>query len=202
MTALYIIIGVLLLIFLLLLTKIRVNLLYCDDFSVALKVLFFKYKLEQQEPQDEDTQNFDKQKKEKKTKKIKKKKISAQKNLSFREIIEKLKDIIFKLIKKAGKYIFLEKYIVKAQIASDDPAKTAILYGAACGAAGSLWALIDSLKHKTKNPKMLITELKPDFISEKSDFYINIEFSIRIWQTLVLALIALKAVKLFDFERK
>ncbi|MEG1742665.1 MAG: DUF2953 domain-containing protein [Clostridia bacterium] len=195
MTALYIIIGVLLLIFLLLLTKIRVNLLYCDDFSVALKVLFFKYKLEQQEPQDE-------QKKEKKTKKIKKKKISAQKNLSFREIIEKLKDIIFKLIKKAGKYIFLEKYIVKAQIASDDPAKTAILYGAACGAAGSLWALIDSLKHKTKNPKMLITELKPDFISEKSDFYINIEFSIRIWQTLVLALIALKAVKLFDFERK
>ena len=51
--------------------------------------------------------------------------------------------------------------------------------------------LVCSLKRRTRNPKLIYTEIKPDFIAEQTDFYADIELSIRLWQILSLGMTAL-----------
>ena len=61
--------------------------------------------------------------------------------------------------------------------------------------AAQLWMLVCSLKRRTRNPKLIYTEIKPDFIAEQTDFYADIELSIRLWQILSLGMTALGVYK-------
>ncbi len=84
---------------------------------------------------------------------------------------------------KYKRYAKLEKYLVKANVGTDDPAKTAVVYGAVATVASTMhvWAL--SVKNCSR--KLFIeTEVKPDFISEKTDLAIDVVFSLRLWQAI------------------
>lgn len=196
MTALCIIGGVLLFFVWLFTRKLHIGAGFADNPFLYVRILFLKLKLlpekaahTEENPKEQTTEKGRK----KKAKKEKEKAALPKKAVG--EYITIFTDALKELVHKLKKYLFLEKYIIKADIATDDAAKTAILYGAASNAAAQLWMLVCSLKRRTRNPKLIYTEIKPDFIAEQTDFYADIELSIRLWQILSLGMTALGVYK-------
>lgn len=196
MTALCIIGGVLLFFIWLLTRKLHIGAGFAGSPFLYVRILFLKLRL----PPEKAAQTEEKEKKrttekggKKKAKKEKKKNALPKKNVG--EYITIFTAALKELVCKLKKYLFLEKYIIKADIGTDDAAKTAILYGAASNAAAQLWLLVCSLKRRTENSKLIHTEIKPDFIAEQTDFFADIELSIRIWQILSLGMTALGVYK-------
>ena len=196
MTALCIIGGVLLFFVWLFTRKLHIGAGFADDPFLYVRILFLKLRLPpekaahtEQNPKEQTTEKGRK----KKAKKEKEKAALPKKAVG--EYITPFTDALKELVHKLKKYLFLEKYIIKADIGTDDAAKTAILYGAASNAAAQLWMLVCSLKRRTRNPKLIYTEIKPDFIAEQTDFYADIELSIRLWQILSLGMTALGVYK-------
>lgn len=196
MTALCIIGGVLLFFVWLFTRKLHIGAGFADNPFLYVRILFLKLKLPpekaahtEENPKEQTTEKGRK----KKAKKEKEKAAFPKKAVG--EYITIFTDALKELVHKLKKYLFLEKYIIKADIGTDDAAKTAILYGAASNAAAQLWMLVCSLKRRTRNPKLIYTEIKPDFIAEQTDFYADIELSIRLWQILSLGMTALGVYK-------
>lgn len=196
MTALCIIGGVLLFFVWLFTRKLHIGAGFADDPFLYVRILFLKLRLPpeksahtEENPKEQTTEKGRK----KKAKKEKEKAALPKKAVG--EYITIFTDALKELVHKLKKYLFLEKCIIKADIATDDAAKTAILYGAASNAAAQLWMLVCSLKRRTRNPKLIYTEIKPDFIAEQTDFYADIELSIRLWQILSLGMTALGVYK-------
>ncbi len=196
MTALCIIGGVLLFFVWLFTRKLHIGAGFADDPFLYVRILFLKLRLPpekaahtEENPKEQTTEKGRK----KKAKKEKEKAALPKKAVG--EYITIFTDALKELVHKLKKYLFLEKYIIKADIGTDDAAKTAILYGAASNAAAQLWMLVCSLKRRTRNPKLIYTEIKPDFIAEQTDFYADIELSIRLWQILSLGMTALDVYK-------
>lgn len=196
MTALCIIGGVLLFFVWLFTRKLHIGAGFADDPFLYVRILFLKLRLPpekaahtEENPKEQTTEKGRK----KKAKKEKEKAALPKKAVG--EYITIFTDALKELVHKLKKYLFLEKYIIKADIGTDDAAKTAILYGAASNAAAQLWILVCSLKRRTRNPKLIYTEIKPDFIAEQTDFYADIELSIRLWQILSLGMTALGVYK-------
>lgn len=196
MTALCIIGGVLLFFVWLFTRKLHIGAGFADDPFLYVRILFLKLRLPpeksahtEENPKEQTTEKGRK----KKAKKEKEKAALPKKAVG--EYITIFTDALKELVHKLKKYLFLEKYIIKADIGTDDAAKTAILYGAASNAAAQLWMLVCSLKRRTRNPKLIYTEIKPDFITEQTDFYADIELSIRLWQILSLGMTALGVYK-------
>lgn len=196
MTALCIIGGVLLFFVWLFTRKLHIGAGFADNPFLYVRILFLKLRLPpekaahtEENPKEQTTEKGRK----KKAKKEKEKAALPKKAVG--EYITIFTDALKELVHKLKKYLFLEKYIIKADIATDDAAKTAILYGAASNAAAQLWMLVCSLKRRTRNPKLIYTEIKPDFIAEQTDFYADIELSIRLWQILSFGMTALGVYK-------
>ena len=196
MTALCIIGGVLLFFVWLFTRKLHIGAGFADDPFLYVRILFLKLRLPpekaahtEENPKEQTTEKGRK----KKAKKEKEKAALPKKAVG--EYITIFTDALKELVHKLKRYLFLEKYIIKADIGTDDAAKTAILYGAASTAAAQLWMLVCSLKRRTRNPKLIYTEIKPDFIAEQTDFYADIELSIRLWQILSLGMTALGVYK-------
>lgn len=196
MTAPCIIGGVLLFFVWLFTRKLHIGAGFADDPFLYVRILFLKLRLPpeksahtEENPKEQTTEKGRK----KKAKKEKEKAALPKKAVG--EYITIFTDALKELVHKLKKYLFLKKYIIKADIGTDDAAKTAILYGAASNAAAQLWMLVCSLKRRTRNPKLIYTEIKPDFIAEQTDFYADIELSIRLWQILSLGMTALGVYK-------
>lgn len=196
MTALCIIGGVLLFFVWLFTRKLHIGAGFADDPFLYVRILFLKLRLPpekaahtEENPKEQTTEKGRK----KKAKKEKEKAALPKKAVG--EYITIFTDALKELVHKLKRYLFLEKYIIKADIGTADAAKTAILYGAASNAAAQLWMLVCSLKRRTRNPKLIYTEIKPDFIAEQTDFYADIELSIRLWQILSLGMTALGVYK-------
>lgn len=190
MTWLYVLLGILLLFLWLFTRKIRIGAGFCEKPSVFIKILFLKLavpsekpKQAKEEPKEEQVGKPEKEKPQKEKAPLPKKTVP--------EYIEIFTDALKEIVGKLKKYLYLEKYILKVDIGTEDAAQTALIYGATCTAASSLWSLVCSLKRRTKKPSLIQTEIKPDFISEKTDFYADIVISIRIWQVLSLGMTAL-----------
>ncbi len=187
MTWLYILSGILLLFLWLFTRKIRIGVGFCGKPSVFIKILFLKLEVPSEKPKQVKEEPKEEQVKEEKPKKEK----APLPKKTVPEYIEIFTDALKETVGKLKKYLYLEKYILKADIGTEDAAQTALIYGATCTAASSLWSLVCSLKRRTKKPSLIQTEIKPDFISEKTDFYADIVISIRIWQVLSLGMTAL-----------
>lgn len=196
MTALCIIGGVLLFFVWLFTRKLHIGAGFADDPFLYVRILFLKLRLppEKAAHTEENPKEQTSEKGRKKKAKKEKEKAALPKK-AVGEYITIFTDALKELVHKLKKYLFLEKYIIKADIGTDDAAKTAILYGAASNAAAQLWMLVCSLKRRTRNPKLIYTEIKPDFIAEQTDFYADIELSIRLWQILSLGMTALGVYK-------
>ena len=105
-------------------------------------------------------------------------------------LIKKLTRVTAVFIKRFGKHLRIELKKVILIIASEDAATTALIYGAAIGAAQDLYALlVSSGTLRTTNKSEFIVE--PDFLSEKPHIEIDLKFSFREWQLFDMAIRAL-----------
>ncbi len=184
MTALYIVGGILLFLALLLMLRFGVMFVcYGKEPQLVLKIGFIPIRLDLKDIQKEAEERAE-QPKEKKEKKNKKKKSEkAKEKKSVTEIIRVIKNGAESFFSKYKRYARLDRYMLKINLGTDDPAKTAVLYGAVAAAAGALHAFAMSVRKK-RGRYTVETEVKPDFLAEHTDIAIEIGFSLRVWQWL------------------
>ena len=182
MIALYIFLGILAFLLLLLLCKATVCIGFCREIEVKIKYLFLRFTVykgvigrkEEGKPRHAEEQ------KEKKPGKKKKKKEGEKPKLKrppLGELIDTALAAVKKTLKKLGRSAKLEKAFLRCRVASPDPAKTAVLYGAVSGTAGNIFALLGSIKRRSKKCGAIDFAVEPDFIAEEFDLAADIRVS-------------------------
>lgn len=198
MIALYIFAGFFLLFLLSLWMKITVCVSYINDLQVRVKLLFFKIRVYPFKEEEREEQAEPKKKRHLKQKKQK----PPKENPSLKDTILLIKELLIEIIDKFGRYIRLEEYRMKVLVATDDPAKTGVLYGVVCGALASISVFIDQLKNRTHKKNEIFTEVTPDFIADEPELSVSVALSLRVWQLLSMGITASKSLLKYNSLRK
>lgn len=194
MVFLYILLGILLLIFLISLIRVQVFFFYSEDITLTLKLLFFKIKLL---PQDEEKKKEKKPKKEKKEKKKKEEEEKPEKDKKEEKkkpsLLAKLKDkhgvtglidlfrsaanIATGMLKGIISHVVFEKLDVGIMLSGEDAASVALTYGKVCSA---LYPAINILAAATVCRDYNIS-IEPVFDPEKpTEVYADVHVYLRI----------------------
>ncbi|MCI8589945.1 MAG: hypothetical protein HFE77_04460 [Clostridiales bacterium] len=204
----FILLGVLLFFAWLLCTKLSLQLLYTDQFYVYLKVYFLRFRLSPKKQklnlkqfsakgiQQKLTKDKQKQAKAQQKKQEKQKDEDDKKSFAtildtvqmVAQIIKAIKDRFFRYLKiKITQFTFV--------VASDDAAKTAILYGIAVQAVQYIIVLLDEITNVEYKQNTSIA-VSCDYTAGKTYFALDITLSLRVWQILtVLCCAALSYIK-------
>ena len=191
------------LIVLLLFLKIRLCLVYDDDFSVKIKVLFFNINLFPRSVKKPNPKKYSIKALQKKQNKLNKKKTKKQsennvqgsaqeetsnnKSSKIKEILELIKIILENVMSPFGRYLKVEIIKMHITVGTDDPAKTAVIYGGICQLTSYIIELLSNLTNvDVKKQNSII--VNPDFLEGKTDGKINITLGLRVWHGLSLAL--------------
>lgn len=201
MTALYIVLGILLLIFLILLIRVQVFMEYTDTVRLSVKVLFVRIRLI----------DPDKEKKPKKEKPAKKKEKPAKKKEETKEEKEKKPNMLSKLKDKKGVTGLIELFTSLAKIAGgllkglfshivihrldiglaikgEDASATALTYGKLCSVIYPSVNIITAAT-KTKDYNVTVEPIFDD--SRETEVYANIHAHLRViwavWEALKAA---------------
>ena len=201
MIALYVIGALAALFFLLfiscLFTRLRLYIIYYGkNLIIKPGLLFFNFEIPILGTEDFDipikervAEKTETAKKQKKTKKLKLKRKFQRKDLGA--VLEFLRNLVTKCLTRFKSYLKLEKYLLKINLATDDPAKTAILYGGLSGVVSGLHGLAEGAKKRSRKETTVYTEYKPDFYSTKTDIEVEIGFSIRGFELIHCVILAL-----------
>ena len=189
MTALYITAGILLLLAALLLVRVQVGVSYIGDLRVELRLgpLGLDLTPEPAEPAapEAEAPSGAAHKKKRKKKKEKGKAFSA------REALPVALDTVGKLLRRTRRWLYCGRFVLKVNVACEDPAQTAALYGLISGQAAVLTRAVLALRH-SKRRGDVYCEVTPDFLSESCDFMIDAAFGLRVWQGAALGITALR----------
>lgn len=212
MIAVYIVLSVLLLIFILAMLPVSLNLKYRDEVSLCASVLGLKFMLYPKKKEKVKISDYSKKKLEKKKRKAQRKRLKLKKKAdskkttakpsgepkrkpSFSENLQLIYGLLKACIGQASKYVKLKAQKIVINVGSEDAAKTALLYAAVNNSVVLILTLLDSCK-RLKNFKGSEIAVNADFISEKCSADVDISLSMRVWQILKgLFAAALKYVK-------
>ena len=182
MIALWIILAVLALLILLLLVKVTVRISYCRDIRVTVKYLFLEFCVLQKDLTAKNKEEKKAEHKKTEKKKEKKKKKKPEKELvrpPLSELLPAAEEAVKKVLKRLGKTVRLEHARLRCCAATDDPSKTAIVYGAVSAAAGNIFVLLKSIKRRSHKGGSIDFKVEPDFIAEDFDLDLDIALSAR-----------------------
>lgn len=126
-----------------------------------------------------------------KKKKKKKKEKGKGKAFSAREALPIALDTVGKLLRRTRRWLYCGRFVLKVNVACEDPAQTAALYGLISGQAAALTRAILALRHSRRRGDVFC-EVTPDFLSESFDFMIDAAFGLRVWQGAALGITALR----------
>lgn len=164
MIALYIILGIAFLVFILLFSDVSFVLKYDKEFSFRVKYLFLSLDAEkisklipQKETEHKEIEEV-------------KKKYKSQKGVI--ELIVYIVDIIKAALREFLRYAKLKICYINVSIATDDAAKTALVYGAVSGVIYTVLEFFDTFLMINKNYKKI--SVIPDFSSETSTANVKI----------------------------
>ena len=207
-----IVIGGVILFFLLLLSvRIRVSIVLKDRVCLTLYLLCFKIRIFPREKKVRWRRFSQKKADELAAKKAKKEALKAAKKAAKRAKKEKEKHLFAEgkkekatllekiilvrglaaaLIRKTNKKLRLVAARLHIRVATGDAAKTAVLYGAVCGALAHLLAGLDRVtKLEAAEPDVSVTA---DYLSEKSAADVQLDFMVRVFgATVILISVAL-----------
>jgi hypothetical protein len=165
--ALYIILGIALLIGLILVLRVRLVINFDNDLCVYLRFLFFKYRIYPEKPKKANP----KRKKSKKSKKSKAE-ASAKSDEPKKEdsVVTKLwairKTLLTTIERFLGKLHF--KFVkLNAVVGCENAASTALLYGAVSQGVAYLIEILDNISNVDISKRSEIS-VKSDFVSQKS----------------------------------
>ncbi len=192
MTALIVIGSVLLLFFLIGCIRPHIFIRVKEDLEVRVKVLFINRRVfttKKTEPPDPELDLPQKKKKPKKKKQKKKK--SKDKNkpktkIAIMDILDMVKKLIATVFKKFKRYLRVRVYNFSVDVATGDAAKTAMLFGAVCGACSLIFDILEGAMDFRINEDADIGA-RCDYLSEKTRANIEVDISISVGQVVRLA---------------
>ena len=185
MTGLWIALGIFAFFFLIFIIPIHVIVGLTDNVSVMVRVLFLKIpilpkeKKRKSKDKDKKKKPKEKKKKEKPDKKDKKKKKNKKKISDIVGLVQVLLDTVVALFKRLGRNFKIRVYAYEICVASEEAAKTAVMYGAVKSLSETIFLrLEDSINFKiVKGAPMGVYA---DFLEEKFKANVKIDFSISI----------------------
>ena len=193
MVALLIVLGFVLFLLLLSMLTAHAVLEYRDDVTLTLSILFLKFRLfpaNGKKVRISDYSRKSTKKRKRKTSKTQKSEVSPQKSTEEKGILEKLeglKKLLSILLKNTFGHLKIRTSRIRILVATGDAASTAILWGAVNNAVVFILEMLDNFG-KLNYQKQDVIEVTPDFISEKTTADIRIDFSLRVWQIIDIAL--------------
>jgi hypothetical protein len=193
MTVLWIILGFFGLLFFLSMLTAHAIVEYQDDVTLTLSVLFFKIPLfPAKKKKVRITDCSRKPTKKRKTKKMKKPKSAApvqplKEEKGILEKLDSLQKLLSVLLKNTFGHLKIRASRIQIRVGTTDAASTAILFGAVNQAIILVIEALDRFG-KLTSKKQDVIEVVPDFLAEKTTTDIRIDFSLKIWQILDIAL--------------
>ena len=199
-----IVVGAVILFFsLLLFLRIRLTLTLKDEVSVTLHVLCLRFRLfpkrKKIDPKRYSAKRAAKiaKKKAKKAAKAKKKAAKRkkqhtptdpqqeeEKKATLSEKLRLLRALCAALFRRTHKHLRLHAARLHICVATDDAAKTAVLYGAVCQTLAYLLALLDRISRlKAVEPEVAV---RADYLSEKSTADVKVVVSLRVGGALLI----------------
>ncbi|MBE6577291.1 MAG: DUF2953 domain-containing protein [Ruminococcaceae bacterium] len=215
MTALIIIACIALFFLLVLSLRVKVTLEYKDELLLFVSVGFIKVRvLPKKQRRGPHSMSRAKAKRirakvrkkalEKKQKQLEKKrlkKLEKQKKKQKRsfddvlDIIAAVKEIVTTALGRFFGHLRVDIAKFHINVATQDAATTAILYGAVCSALSHLFHILEPLRGFDL-PKTQDVSVNADYLSEKTTVDIKLSFSLRVWHALHVAIATLiKIVK-------
>ena len=187
---LYILLGILLVIFLLLLTPVKLKASYNEDFRCILKIGFVKFSLYPPKPKKK-KKKPKKADEEQKIEETKKESLIKEKGISWLfDLIKKIADLAVGALKDFFRHIIVKKLLLSISIAGSDAADTAVKYGYCCSAVYPAFGIIVG----AVNCKKYGVDISPDF-EEKAKSAVNMELESRIKILWLLALVIKHGIK-------
>lgn len=186
---LYILLGILLVIFLLLLTPVKLKASYNENFRCILKIGFVKFSLYPPKPKKKKKPK--KADEEQKSEETKKESLIKEKGISWLfDLIKKIADLAVGVLKDFFRHIIVKKLLLSISIAGSDAADTAVKYGYCCSAVYPAFGIIVG----AVNCKKYGVDISPDF-EEKAKSAVNMELEARIKILWLLALVIKHGIK-------
>lgn len=202
--------GLLLLFGLLLLLRVGVQLRYDGSFSVKLKVLFLsftlfpkkeKLRIKGQPPSEKKA----KKEKKKKQKQKKEKEKAVSKKPDFSEMFSFYKQLFTEVILPALgrflKHLHLRVDQLQIEIASEDAAKTALLYGSAVSGGTAFLEFLRNITHLKMGREEEIY-IRSRFDKTEGSCRVRITLSLFLWQAVHILLPALMKYLLLQQEKE
>lgn len=197
MTAVWIILGIILFLFCLLMIRGNLILSYRDDFSATLSVLFLRFSLYPSpsklvRPSDYTAKAMAKrrQKAERKIAKLRKKEkkytFKTEKPSAGKTIIQNLKlirNLLSSLLKTSFGHLRIRSSRICITVAAGDAASTAILFGAVNQSVVFLLEILSEFG-TLKQSRHDQLAVRPDFTADKTSADIRLVFSLRVWHLL------------------
>lgn len=208
MTALIIIGAVILVIIGILSLRATLTLKYRDDIEVILKILFIKIKIapakkKRVNPNDYTPEKFRRMMKKKRKKELKKwqkkqrKKLKKQqkkereqaeaaesvqtkKKRSLTDNLLLIKSLLDTLPRRFLNHLRVKLTRIIVTVASDDAAKTAVMYGLASQTVAYIVAFLDHMTKLRYAPDAEVS-VNADFLAEKPSADVEISFSLHVW---------------------
>ena len=186
---LYILLGILLVIFLLLLTPVKLKASYNENFRCVLKIGFVKFSLYPPKPKKKKKPK--KADEEQKSEETKKESLIKEKGISWLfDLIKKIADLAVGALKDFFRHIIVKKLLLSISIAGSDAADTAVKYGYCCSAVYPAFGIIvGAVKCKKYG-----VDISPNF-EEKAKSAVNMELEARIKILWLLALVIKHGIK-------
>lgn len=182
---LYILLGILLVIFLLLLMPVNLKASYNEDFRCSLKIGFIKISLYPQKPKKKKKKKKQKKADEEQKGEKKKESLIKEKGISWLfDLIKKIADLAVGALKDFFRHIIVKKLMLSISIAGNDAADTAVKYGYCCSAVYPAFGIIvGAVKCKSYG-----VDISPNF-EEKAKSAVNMELEAKIKILWLLALV-------------
>ena len=142
-------------------------------------MLFFKIKILPDKDNKFDVSKLKKKKKENQPPIIKNIKDAEADSPSLLDKLNSIREIIAIVFNEFKSYLHVKLTKIHVSVATDDAAKTAILYGAVSTAVACIVDLIDDITN-LKTLKESSISVEPDFLSSKTDIDLNITLYVSI----------------------
>lgn len=199
--------GLLLLFGLLLLLRVGVQLRYDGSFSVKLKVLFLsftlfpkkeKLRIKGQPPSEKKEKKKKKKKKQKKEKAVSKKPDFSELFSFYRQLFT---EVILPALGRFLKHLHLRVDQLQIEIASEDAAKTALLYGSAVSGGTAFLEFLRNITHLKMGREEEIY-IRSRFDKTEGSCRVRITLSLCLWQAVHILLPALMKYLLLQQKKE
>ena len=195
--------GLLLLFGLLLLLRVGVQLRYDGSFSVKLKVLFLSFTLFPKKEKLRIKGQSPSEKKEKKKKQNKEKAVSKKPDFSelFSFYRQLFTEVILPALGRFLKHLHLRVDQLQIEIASEDAAKTALLYGSAVSGGTAFLEFLRNITHLKMGREEEIY-IRSRFDKTEGSCRVRITLSLCLWQAVHILLPALMKYLLLQQKKE